>query len=178
MPILATGNSFAAGDQATHTRLNAAVNAATFDTTGAVDNASTQISGGAIIVKDGGIGSAKLASDSTNANASRVKLNRGTYALTDAATIATDCSLSNVFTVTLGGNRTLGAPTNILAGATYIWIITQDGTGSRTLAYNSVFKWQGGVSPTLTTTAAAKDMISAVSPDGTNLYCTSILNLS
>lgn len=178
MSVATTGNTFASGDQVTHTKLNNIVNAATFDSTGAVDNSTTQVSGGAIIVKDGGIGSAKLASDSTNANAARVKWNRGTYALTDAATIATDCSQSNVFTVTLGGNRTLGAPTNILAGATYIWIVTQDGTGSRTLAYNSVFKWQGGVAPTLTTTAAAKDMISAVSPDGTNLYCTAILNLS
>jgi len=39
--------------------LNNAVNNATFDT-GAVDNASTQLSGGAVIVKDGGITPAKL----------------------------------------------------------------------------------------------------------------------
>lgn len=107
----------------------------------------------------------------------RANLNKGTTALTDAATIATDASLGNVFTVTLGGNRTLGAPTNLAAGATYIWVITQDGTGSRTLAYNSVFKWQSGLAPTLTTTAAAKDIICGVS-DGTNVYCSALLNLS
>jgi hypothetical protein len=39
--------------------LNNAVNNATFDT-GAVDNATTQLSGGALIVKDGGITPAKL----------------------------------------------------------------------------------------------------------------------
>lgn len=106
----------------------------------------------------------------TSANAARVAINKGTQALTDAATIATDASTSNVFTVTLGGSRTLGAPTNLAAGATYIWIITQDGTGSRTLSYNSVFKWPGGAAPTLSTAAGAVDVICAVSPDGTNLY--------
>ena len=59
MPILATGNTFATGDSVTATTLNNAVNNATFDT-GAVDNATTQLSGGAIIVRDGGITPAKL----------------------------------------------------------------------------------------------------------------------
>jgi hypothetical protein len=59
MAILATGNTFATGDNVTATMLNNAVNNSTFDT-GAVDNASTQLSGGALIVKDGGITPAKL----------------------------------------------------------------------------------------------------------------------
>lgn len=176
MAVLSKGTTFATNYQVTATKLNNLVDAATFDTTGAVDNSTTQISGGAIIVKDGGITSAKISGDATSANATRVKVNRGTYALTDAATIATDCSQSNVFTVTLGGNRTLGAPTNLLAGATYIWIVTQDGSGGRTLSFNSVFKFPGGVDPTLTTTAAAVDIISGVS-DGTNIYCSAILDV-
>ena len=61
MAVLATGNSFSTGDQVTAAALNAAVNSATFDT-GAVDGSTTQISGGAIIVKDGGVTAAKLAS--------------------------------------------------------------------------------------------------------------------
>ncbi len=81
-------------------------------------------------------------------------------ALTDAASIATDASLSNTFTVTLGGNRTLANPTNLTHGAIYTWRVTQDGTGSRTLAYGSKFKWPGGSAPTLTTTAGAVDFIS------------------
>ena len=59
MAILATGNTFAVGDELTHTKLNNSVNNATFDT-GAVDNATTQLSGGALIVKDGGITPAKM----------------------------------------------------------------------------------------------------------------------
>jgi hypothetical protein len=83
-------------------------------------------------------------------------------ALTDAATIAVDASLSNVFTVTLGGNRTLGAPTNPKDGQSITIFITQDGTGSRTLAYHADWLFAGGVDPTLTTTAAAVDVLTGV----------------
>jgi hypothetical protein len=83
-------------------------------------------------------------------------------ALTDAATIAVDLSAGINFSVTLGGNRTLGAPTNAKVGqAGSIWI-TQDGTGSRTLAYASAWKTAGGVAPVLTTTAAAVDRLDYV----------------
>lgn len=92
------------------------------------------------------------------------------YTLTDAATIATDCSFGNVFQVTLGGNRTLGAPTNAKAGFTYMWLIKQDGTGSRTLSYNSVFKFAGGTAPTLSTGMNELDIISGMY-DGTNFNC-------
>lgn len=83
------------------------------------------------------------------------------HALTDGSSIATDASLSNNFTVTLGGNRTLANPTNLAAGMWLHWTITQDGTGSRTLAYGSDFKWSGGVAPTLSTAAGAVDTVSA-----------------
>jgi hypothetical protein len=67
------------------------------------------------------------------------KAQRGTVvALTDAATIAVDLSLGNNFSVTLGGNRTLGAPTNQTAGQSGVIVVTQDSTGSRTLAW-----WNG-----------------------------------
>ena len=59
MAILATGNTFATGDNPTAATLNAAVNSATF-ASGAVDSSTTQLSGGAIIVKDGGVTPAKL----------------------------------------------------------------------------------------------------------------------
>jgi len=97
--------------------------------------------------------------------------NVAAVALTDAATIATDASLGNVFTDTLTDNRTLGAPTNLVAGGRYTWIFTQDGVGSRTLTYNGIFKWPGGTAPTLSTAAGAIDKIEAVY-DGTNLLTT------
>ena len=63
MAVLTTGNTFSNGDQVTASSLNNAVNDAEF-AAGAVDGISTQKSGsGAIIVKDLGISSGKIAID-------------------------------------------------------------------------------------------------------------------
>jgi hypothetical protein len=88
--------------------------------------------------------------------------------LTDGVTISWNTDLGRIATVTLGGNRTMAAPTNLKAG-TYILYVIQDATGSRTLTWNSVFKWTAAVAPVLTTTAARRDIMTFVS-DGTNLY--------
>lgn len=79
--------------------------------------------------------------------------------LTDGATITPDFSAGNNFAVTLGGNRTLANPTNIVAGQSGVIVITQDGTGSRLLSYGSYFKFPAGTAPTLTTTASAVDVL-------------------
>lgn len=79
--------------------------------------------------------------------------------LTDGATITPDFSAANNFSVTLGGNRTLANPTNLTAGQHGVIVITQDGTGSRTLAYGSYWKFPAGAAPTLTTTASAVDVL-------------------
>ncbi len=104
---------------------------------------------------------AKGGTAATTAPLARVALNQGVTALTDASTVATNAALNNVFSLTIGGNRTLGTPTNLVAGATYLWIITQDGAGARTLAYDSVFKFPGGVAPDLSSAAGAIDLLSA-----------------
>ena len=65
------------------------------------------------------------------------KTRRAVFGLTDAATIATDVSVADVFTVTLGGNRTLGAPTNAVDGDEREWWIKQDSTGGRTLTFDT-----------------------------------------
>jgi hypothetical protein len=88
--------------------------------------------------------------------------------LTDGATIDWNLSTQQVAKVTLAGNRTLNAPTNQQAGAFYSLTIIQDGTGSRTLTFNSAYKFSAATAPTLTATASAKDMIIFKS-DGTNL---------
>jgi len=96
----------------------------------------------------------------TNAVQSFTVAQRGTItALTDGATITPDFAAANNFSVTLGGSRTLANPTNLTAGQSGTIVITQDGTGSRTLAYGGYFKFAGGTAPTLTTTAAAVDVI-------------------
>ena len=76
-----------------------------------------------------------------------------------SSTITPDFAAANNFSVTLGGNRTLANPSNQTAGQSGVIVITQDGTGSRTLAYGSYWKFSSGTAPTLTTTASAVDVL-------------------
>lgn len=78
--------------------------------------------------------------------------------LLDGATINVNAAIGSTFRVTLGGNRTLANPTNLTDGQQLFFRVKQDGTGSRTLAYGSKYKFPGGA-PTLTTTASALDII-------------------
>jgi hypothetical protein len=91
-------------------------------------------------------------------------------ALTDGATISVDASLSNNFSVTLGGNRTLANPTNLTSGMVLNFFIDQDATGSRTLSFGSAYKFPGGAAPALSTAANAKDLLSCIY-DGSVLRC-------
>jgi len=97
-----------------------------------------------------------------------VQIYFGEETLTDGANIDWNLQTQQVAKVTLGGNRTLNAPTNQNAGGFYSLLIIQDGTGSRTLSFNSTYKFTGATAPTLTTTASAKDLI-VFRSDGTNL---------
>jgi len=90
--------------------------------------------------------------------------------LTDAATIAVDMSLSNNFTITLGGNRTLGNPTGLVVGQSGSIFINQDGTGSRTLAYSSYWDFPGGTAPALSTAAGASDRIDYIVRTSTAIH--------
>jgi len=61
MSVLSKGTTFTTGQQVTAANLNNLVDSATF-LSGATDGVTTQLSGGAIIVKDSGISAAKIAS--------------------------------------------------------------------------------------------------------------------
>ena len=89
--------------------------------------------------------------------------------LTDAATISWDASANQVTSVTLAGDRTFGAPTNMVDGGVYVLTVIQDATGTRVPSWNAVFKFAAATAPTLTTTASAKDILVFLS-DGTNMY--------
>ena len=101
----------------------------------------------------------------------------GLATLTDASSIAWDLSSNQVAQVTLGGSRALSNPTNKVAGATYILIVKQDGSGSRTLSFGSDYKFPGGTAPTLSTGANDVDIIAFLS-DGTNMYGSALLDFS
>lgn len=95
-------------------------------------------------------------------------------ALTDAATITVDASLGNHFRVTLGGNRTMGVPSNPVDGQRIVFEVIQDGTGSRTLTWSSStggYAWGTDVpSPTLTTTASKRDFVGFIYNSTANLW--------
>ena len=92
-------------------------------------------------------------------------------ALSDGATITIDMATACHHSVTLGGNRTFAAPSNQVVGQAGSIFITQDGTGSRTAAFNSAFKFVGGTAPTLTTTASAVDRIDYIIKSSNVIHC-------
>lgn len=82
-------------------------------------------------------------------------------ALTEGPTITIDTRRGNKFSVTLTGNRTLAAPTNPQDGQEIeLWVV-QDGTGGRTLSWNSVFLFENGTTPVLGTAGASIDVFKA-----------------
>lgn len=69
--------------------------------------------------------------------------------------------------ITLTGNATITLPT-ATSGKSFLLMLKQDGTGSRTVTWSTV-KWPAGTAPTITSTASRQDMFSFFA-DGTNWY--------
>jgi len=84
--------------------------------------------------------------------------------------VAWDLESNQVATHTATENTTLSAPTNQVAGATYILIFVQDST-PRTLAFNAAYMFPGGTAPTVSTGSGAIDILTFVS-NGTNMLGT------
>ena len=92
-------------------------------------------------------------------------------ALSDGATITIDMATACHHSVTLGGNRTFAAPSNQVVGQAGSIFITQDGSGSRTAAFNAAFKFVGGTAPTLTTGAGLTDRIDYIIKSSNVIHC-------
>ena len=101
---------------------------------------------------------ALTASDIADDLITSAKLNYTESTLTDQATVTWDASTQDVCKLTLGGNRTMAAPTNNTTGQFISILVIQDGTGSRTLTWNAVFEFASDTAPTLTTTANLGDV--------------------
>lgn len=146
--------------------------------TGALGEITVDTDKDVVVVHDGSTAGG-FPGASTNMAQTFTKAQRGAItALTDGATITPDFSAANNFSVTLGGNRTLANPTNLVAGQSGCIWITQDATGSRTLAYGSSWDFTGGTAPTLTTTASARDCLVYAVQSATQITATLITNLS
>lgn len=127
--------------------------------------ASTTATGVVELATDAEVRSSASGASGTVVSASQIESASAAVALTDAATVSVDWDTGINFTVTLGGNRTLGNATNGQPGTWRTIQITQDGTGSRTLAYGNQYVFPGGTEPVLTTAASAIDRLS--------IYCRS-----
>ena len=90
------------------------------------------------------------------------KITGGVYleeaTLTFYATQDWDVRASPVAKVTLTANVTFDAPSNPTTGQYISIVCIQDGTGSRTIAWNAVFEFKDDTAPTATTTASKGDM--------------------
>ena len=143
MAILSTGNTYVTNDQVTAANLNAAINSATF-ASGAVDNATTQLSGGAVIVKDGGITASKLTTGSNG----QLFIGNGTGFTKATLTAGSNVTITNgagsitIASTASGGGGTIGGSTGITDEA----VLVADGTGGSTLKASGITITSGNMS--------------------------------
>lgn len=89
------------------------------------------------------------------------------YTANSSTAITIALTNGTVQIITLTGNATITMPTAV-AGKSFIMLLKQDGTGSRTVTWSTV-TWPSGTAPTVTSTASKMDIYSFFS-DGTNWY--------
>lgn len=77
-----------------------------------------------------------------------------------------DLANGSVQILTLTGNCTFTFPT-ATAGRSFILVLKQDGTGSRTATWPAAVKWPAGTAPTITSTASKSDKY-IFTADGSN----------
>jgi hypothetical protein len=89
------------------------------------------------------------------------------YTANSSTAITLALTNGTVQIITLTGNATITMPT-ATSGKSFILLLKQDATGSRTVTWSTV-KWPGGTAPTITSTASKQDIFSFFA-DGTNWY--------
>ena len=99
-------------------------------------------------------------------------------ALSDAATITWNVTNGGNAQVTLGSTGRTLSITNPIAGYTYTIEITQGSGGSKTITtWPTGTRWTGGTTPTLSTTAGQRDVVSLYY-NGSNYYGTFLPNMN
>lgn len=165
-----SGGGFKTGTSAGNTALLQAydVDGAAYTTFGTLTANNTPTFDLAAAVTKGGVGIATL-----NTNTWLQQQGFARQSLTDASTITWNAQTQQtayvLLTAGVGATRALGAPSNLVAGFTYTLMVQQSSGGSNALTYNAVYKWPGGVTPTLSTAANAIDILTFIT-DGTNMY--------
>ena len=149
-------------------------------------NLATQVTG-TLPIANGGTGATTLAGASiatytgtetltnkTITNPTVTNYTESVVSIGNSGTTQTVSLTNGTFqTCTLTGNCTFTMPT-ATAGKSFILILTQDATGSRTAVFTSV-KWPGGTAPTITATATKSDILTFVA-NGTSWFGSSSQN--
>jgi len=89
------------------------------------------------------------------------------YSANTSTAITVDLANGTVQNLTLTGNATITMPTAV-AGKSFIIILSQDGTGGRTVTWSTV-SWPAATAPTITSTASKRDIFSFFS-NGTSWF--------
>ena len=113
------------------------------------------------------LGTGAVATTPTFTNPTVTNYVETAYTANTSTAITVSLSNGTVQILTLTGNCTLTMPT-AAAGKSFIIILRQDATGSRTITWSTV-NWAGGTAPTITATASKQDIYSFFS-DGTSWY--------
>jgi hypothetical protein len=93
------------------------------------------------------------------------------YSANTSTAITVDLANGTVQNLTLTGNATITMPTAV-AGKSFIIILSQDATGSRTVTWSTV-SWPSATAPTITSTASKRDIFSFFS-NGTSWFGTTL----
>ena len=91
---------------------------------------------------------------------------------TSGAAATVDLENGNFYKVTLTANCTFtfsNPPASGTAGSFTLFLV-QDGTGSRIVTWPGTVDWSGATAPTLTTTAAAVDVLTFITLDGGTIW--------
>ena len=142
------------------------------------------LSGTALPIANGGTGATTLAGASIATYTGTETLTNKTltnptitnyietlYSANTGTAITVDLANGTIQKLTLTGNATITMPT-ATAGKSFVIILAQDGTGSRTVTWSTVV-WPSATAPTITSTASKRDILSFFS-DGTSWFGTTI----
>jgi hypothetical protein len=143
------------------------INASSSPTTGIIQTAD---SSGALTLQTNGTDALVLASGKV-VNPTITNYTETLYTANTSTAITVSLSNGTVQQLTLTGNATITMPSQG-AGKSFIIMLKQDGTGSRSVTWSTV-TWPGATAPTITGTANKQDIYSFFS-DGTSWFGTTI----
>lgn len=123
--------------------------------------------GGTGVTTSTGTGSVVLGTSPTLTTPTITGYTETAYTANTGTAITIDLANGTFQILTLTGNATITMPTAV-AGKSFILLLKQDGTGSRSVTWTTV-AWASGTAPTITSTASKQDIFSFFS-DGTKWY--------